>query len=82
MSELNVFDYYNTRNLKMAGVLPISPICNSSFASIEATLNPNNREYLYFVADKNGKVYFTNNNSEHIAIINKLKKQGLWFLWE
>lgn len=82
VSELAAFDYYNTRNIKMAGVLPISPICNSSFASIEAALNPSDAEYLYFVADKNGKVYFTNSNSEHIAIINKLKAQGLWFIWE
>ena len=36
----------------------------------------------WIVADKNGKVYFTKNNTEHNQMINKLKKDGLWFVYE
>ena len=29
-----------------------------------------------------GKVYFTKNNDEHIKMINKLKKEGLWYTYD
>jgi UPF0755 protein len=63
----------------MAGKLPIGPICSPSKESIIGALEPANHDYLYFVADKNGKTYFSKNYSEHLQIINKLKKEGLWY---
>ena len=48
-------------------------------SSIEAAIHPNKTDYLFFVADKNGKLYFTKTNEEHSAKVNELKSQGLWF---
>jgi len=63
----------------MQGKIPIGPISNVSLSSLEAAVEPNTTEYLYFVADKNGKVYFTRTNSEHENKIQDLKNDGLWF---
>ena len=77
--ELNAYNPYNTRGPNMEGKMPIGPICSVSRASIEAALRPENTEKLFFVADKNGKVYFTKTDEEHNAMISALKAQGLWF---
>ena len=80
--ELNSYNPYNTRGPNMLGKLPVGPIASPSLSSIEAAAYPNVTEYLFFVADKNGKVYFTRNNSEHEQMISKLKQQGLWYVYE
>ena len=77
--ELDTYNPYNTRGPKMEGKLPIGPISSVSKSSIEAAVNPNETDYLYFVADKTGKVYFSKTNSEHNRIISELKTKGLWF---
>ena len=79
MSEINSDNPYNTRSAKNAGKLPIGPICNPSKGAIEAVINYTPNDYLYFVADKNMKVYFTKTDAEHNKKIQELKKQGLWF---
>jgi len=76
--EIDTYNPYNTRGPNMEGKLPIAPISSSSKASIEAAIYPNETDYLFFVADKNGKVYFTKNNGEHENIINDLINKGLW----
>lgn len=76
-SELTECNGYNTRCTSMKG-LPVGPIDNPSTSSIEAALNPTKSNYYFFVADKNKKVYFTKNATEHDNIIAKLKKEGLW----
>lgn len=68
---------YNTRCNSNTG-LPIGPICNPSIESIEATINPEEHEYYYFVADCKGEVYLTKNSTEHNNIINKLKNEDNW----
>lgn len=78
-SEINDINYYNTRPVSMAGKLPIGPICNPSLSSILATLKPVNSNYYFFVADKNGKVYYTKTNAEHEQLIVKLRNEGLWY---
>jgi UPF0755 protein len=77
--ELNEVNDYNTRSSSMAGKLPISPICMPSLESIEAAINPEDHDYYYFVADKNGKTYFNKTSSEHVTTVAKLKKDGLWY---
>jgi len=79
--ELNTENPYNTRGPNMAGKIPIGPICNPSKSAIEATLDYKQTDAYYFVADKNGKVYFTKNNSEHNKKIQELKDDGLWFTY-
>lgn len=76
--ELDDENPYNTRGPNMEGKLPIGPISSVSKASIEAALNPSDTDYLYFVADKNGDVYFTKTVSEHNRKINELREQGKW----
>lgn len=68
---------YNTRCNTNYG-LPVGPICNSSIESIEATLDPEEHIYYYFVTDCEGELYPTKNSNEHTNIINKLKRQGNW----
>ncbi len=81
-SELNKCNSYNTRSSCMAGKLPVSPICNPGIKSIEATIEPTSHNYYYFVADKNGKTYFSKTDSEHTKTVNKLKRDGLWIEYE
>lgn len=77
-SELNSCNKYNTRSTCMAGKLPVSPICNPGLESIVAAFEPTNHNYYYFVADKNGKTYFTKTEREHNNKCNQLKRDGLW----
>ena len=79
MDEINAYNAYNTRNAKMAGKLPVGPICNPSIESIEAAINPTSHNYYYFVADKHKKTYFTKTENEHVRKVNELKKAGLWY---
>lgn len=68
---------YNTRCNVNTG-LPVGPICNPSWESIEAVINPEEHNYYYFVADCKGKVYLSKNENEHYNIINKLRREGNW----
>ena len=77
-SEISKYNPYNTRGPRMNGKLPIGPIGCSSMESIKAAIEPSTTDYLYFVADKNGKVYFTKTNQEHNAKVSELKANGLW----
>ena len=63
----------------MEGKLPIGAICNPSKESIEAVLNPLDTDYYYFVADKNGEIYFSETYAEHQATISELKENDLWY---
>ena len=81
-SELNSSNPYNTRGPNMSGKLPVGPISTISEASLTATIFPDETDYLYFVADKNGKVYFSKNNSEHNKTIKELKTNGMWLEFE
>ncbi len=84
--EINTNNPYNTRSYSLAGKLPVGPICSPSKSAIEATINPSTdkevNEALFFVADKNGKVYFSDTNEEHEEIISELKEKGLWYEYE
>ena len=76
--EIDTYNPYNTRGPNMAGKLPIGPISSVSKNSIDAAINPNSTDYLFFVADKNGKLYFTKTDEEHSKKVSELKSQGLW----
>lgn len=78
-SELNTYNPYNTRGPNMAGKLPVGPISSVSEESINATLNPEKTNYLYFVSDINNVDYFSATYVEHQKKINELKSQGLWY---
>lgn len=76
--EIDTYNPYNTRGPNMEGKLPVGPMCAVSKRSIESALNPNGSDYLFFVSDKNRKLYFTKTDEEHNQMINKLIEEGLW----
>ena len=80
--EIDTENPYNTRGPNMNGKIPVGPIDNPSKSAIEGAINYKETENLYFVADKNGKAYFTKNYNEHQNMIKKLKNEGLWFTYE
>lgn len=73
-------NFYNTRSATMVGKMPIGPICNPSISSIEASIEPTHSDYLFFVADKNGKIYYTKTNKEHDQKVAEIKANGDW-IW-
>jgi UPF0755 protein len=50
--------------------LPERPINNPSLLSIKAALNPIDSPYLYYIHDRNGKIYYAKNYEEHQRNIN------------
>ena len=78
-SEINSDNPYNTRSAQNAGKLPVGPICNPSKEAISSVINYTPNDYIYFVADKNMKIYFNKTDAEHNKTIKQLKSSGLWF---
>lgn len=71
---------YNTRATNMRGKMPIGPICNPSLSSLKASIEPTDSNYLYFVADKHGNVFYTTTLAEHEAKVREIKDKGDW-IW-
>jgi UPF0755 protein len=69
--DLLIKDDYNTYNILG---LPPGKICNPSLNSLKAAANPADVNYLYFVADNNGKHLFSANLKQHQKNINSIKK--------
>ncbi|MCB1721533.1 MAG: endolytic transglycosylase MltG [Alphaproteobacteria bacterium] len=69
--DLQIDSPYNT--YKYAG-LPPSPIANPGKASIEAVLNPEEHDYIYFVADGTGGHVFAKTLKEHNANVARWRK--------
>ena len=68
---------YNTRCTSFVG-LPVGAVSNPGIESIEATVNYDEHNYYYFVADCKGKTYLNKDATGHYNIINKLKNEGNW----
>lgn len=75
--QYNTANPYNTRPTSKVGP-PIGPICNPDLTSIQASINPVNNNYLYFVADSNGKVYYSRTSDEQNKVIQDLISSGKW----
>lgn len=78
--EITTINAYNTRTNNMAGKIPVGPICSISVSSIKSAINPDNNNFYYFVADKNGKIYYTKTNQEHEQKVIEIKEAGNW-IW-
>lgn len=60
--DLQIESPYNTRT--KAG-LPPGPICSPGIESIKAAIYPEETDYLYYLHDANGQIYYAATNSEH-----------------
>ncbi|MDO8515080.1 MAG: endolytic transglycosylase MltG, partial [bacterium] len=50
--------------------LPPTPICNPGLSSINAAVNPAKTDYLFYISDLSGKMYYAQTLSEHNRNIN------------
>lgn len=53
--------------------LPPGPIANPGSAAIKAVLFSDQTDYLYFVADKEGRHHFSKTYEEHLVAINQVQ---------
>lgn len=67
-ADTKIDSLYNT--YKYPG-LPKGPISSPGKLAIDAALNPNKTDYLYFLNDKDGNLYFSKTNSQHEQLKNK-----------
>jgi UPF0755 protein len=51
--------------------LPPAPICNPGLSVIQAVLNPDKHNYLYYLAEPSGVTHYAKTNSEHERNIEK-----------
>jgi UPF0755 protein len=63
MADLKINSPYNSYLYKG---LPPTPICNPGLDSIRATITPIKTDYLFFLTDKNGNMYYAKTYSEHL----------------
>ncbi|WP_022707382.1 endolytic transglycosylase MltG [Paracoccus zeaxanthinifaciens] len=70
-SELNARTEYNTYQIDG---LPPTPIANPGRAAIRAALNPDETEYLFFVADGTGGHAFSRTLEEHNAAVARWRE--------
>lgn len=64
----------NPWNTYVIDGLPVTPIANPGLASIEAALNPETTEYLFFVADGTGGHAFATTLNEHNVNVAKWRE--------
>ena len=67
-ADLEVQDPYNT--YKNKGLTP-GPIAGAGKSSLEATINPSDTDYLYFLADSDGNNHFAKTYEEHLSNVAK-----------
>ena len=53
--------------------LPPGPIASPGMNALKAALNPADTDYLYFVADRNGRNYYSNTYDEHLGIVAEVR---------
>ena len=54
--------------------LPPGPIANPGIAAINAVLHPQNTDYVYFVADRQGAHHFSKTYEEHLIAIEQVSR--------
>jgi UPF0755 protein len=64
---------YNTYKIP---ALPLGPISNPSLAAIEAVLNPESHEFLFFVSKNDGTHIFTKNYGDHRNAVDNFQKNS------
>lgn len=69
---------YNTYLSALAGKLPIGPVSNPGAEAIEATVNPSEDKYLYFLSDIDKNTYFFIEYKDHQAKKAELIANAKW----
>lgn len=67
-------DFDSEYNTYLHSGLPPKPITNPGVLSIEAAINPKYSDYLYYLHDKEGNVYYAKTYDQHKANINEYLK--------
>jgi len=67
---------YNTYKITS---LPIGPIALPSASAIEASINPTESNYLFFLSDNEGVTYFFDTYSKHQQKQRELIREGKWY---
>lgn len=70
-SDLLELTPYNTYKIP---ALPQGPIANPSLEAIQAVLNPENHEYLFFVSKNDGTHIFTKNYGDHSRAVDDFQR--------
>lgn len=70
-----VKSYNSPYNTYFTPALPVGPICNPGISSINAAVNSQVHNYLYFINDAAGKIYPATTLSEHNQNITKYMNQ-------
>lgn len=78
--DIDASNPYNTRGNNPVS-FPVGPISMPGAKALDATLDPIETSYYFFVSDKNNKLYFTKTFNEHERMITKLQNEGLWLEW-
>lgn len=68
LKDLEVESPYNTYHVN---ALPIGPISNFAKTSLEATLNPEESDFKYFLHDGEGNIYYAKTHKEHLRLKEK-----------
>ncbi len=71
--DLDIESPYNTY---LNNGLPPGPICSPGDKAIQAALNPDETDYLFYFALENGEHVFTESYQEHIRKQNEIKNEG------
>jgi len=71
--DLEVDSPFNTYKYKG---LPPTPICSPSVSAIEAVLNPEDTDYFFFFAGKDGRHIFSQTYSQHLSKQREFKRSN------
>ncbi len=81
VEEISECNAYNTRSTCLKG-LPAGPVSMPGIEAIKAAIEPEDNDYLFFVSDKSGKIYFSKTNAEHEKQVATLKQNDNWYVYE
>lgn len=71
-SDLEIDSPYNTYKVNS---LPIGPISNFAENSLEAVVEPEDSEFLYFLHDFDGNIHYAKTHDEHVNLKNKYRSE-------
>ncbi|HMF09317.1 MAG TPA: endolytic transglycosylase MltG [Thermoanaerobaculia bacterium] len=69
------YAYDSPYNTYLYGGLPPGPICNPGLKALRSALNPDQTDFLYFVADDSGGHTFSRTFEEHLHAIAGVRRQ-------